>query len=964
MRRALFRRTSFERVLTQIAASFIPNERATLNERIAGVLELSGQFAGVDRSFVFMVQDPAERMELAHEWCAPGIESAKEFYRGKLLSSSPWLRGQLLRGEVVTVSDLNELPEEATFVRSLCADRGVRSFVLLPLQDEGSLIGILGFSQLKSSATWIQDHVSLLAVIGDLFLSAFRRQRASKALHDSEIRFQTLVDNFGEGIIYCDCDNKILHVNQRFAEITGYSTAELLGARTFDILIPPNDQETHRRHTERRVEGLSDRYEMELLRKDGSTFWALISATPIRAANGTVMGSLASVSDVTEQKRARQALELSEQRLRAYFQASYIGLAITGPNLEWIEINDTACRLYGYSRTELQTRSWVDLTHPDDVARDLEQYRRMVGGEINGYTIEKRYLRRDGSTWHARISVSGTRHPDGSIDYLVALIHDITQSKVAEEQVRLQREYLRSVIDTIPDLIYAKDSRGYYTLANQAVAQWYGTTPELMIGRHATEFESDPKAVERFTREDEAVLSTGKELKTSEIEIRSSVTGKTHRFESRKAILRAPDTKDIQVLGVSTDITHERAREAETMELQRRLMQSQKMDAIGQLAAGIAHDLNNSLAAVVGHLQLIGMDQTLSNTLRRSVEVALTGCDRASSLIERLLGFSRQGKYNLTSFSLSQLVRETTEFLARVIGSDVHIAWQDEREDLTVHGDSGQIQQALTNLIINARQAMPRGGSLTFRFGTRQVANPERSNPQAVPGEYATLALVDTGAGIPPSHLEKIFEPFFTTKKEREGTGLGLAMVYGILQHHGGWVEVESSLGVGTTFTVFLPRAPQHDAASSNSKSESPAAVETTSVSRGLILVIDDEPALVELACQFLKHAGFSTKGFCDTDESLTWYQDHAAEVALVVLDMKMPKMDGKEYLARLKQIRPTVRAVILSGYMQDQSTRELLELGAIRFFQKPLRYPELVSWIATLLQENPEASPTGVTLH
>ena len=382
--------------------------------------------------------------------------------------------------------------------------------------------------------------------------------------------------------------------------------------------------------------------------------------------------------------------------------------------------------------------------------------------------------------------------------------------------------------------------------------------------------------------------------------------------------------------------------EEESQKLQQRLIQAQKMEAIGQLAAGIAHDLNNALFAVAGHLQLMNMSKIESPQIKTSVGCALSGCERASSLIEQLLCFSRQGKYNVEHVSLPKLVKETLDFLSKIISKEILIdVGATLEDDLIIIADPGQVQQALINVLINAQQAMPHGGTISLRYVKKHIRSPQRNNFRAEEGDFVCVSIKDTGQGISKDNLEKVFEPFFTTKETGKGSGLGLSMVYGIMQNHGGWVEVNSVLGEGSTFSLYFPIGRIE-----KEKIEAPLSAVPLKPQGGFVLVIDDEKMIVDLMEKFLAHAGIETKGFISGKEALTWYERYHSKVDLIVLDMKMPLMNGEECFARIRAINPGAQVIIVSGYIQDESAQNMLKNGALRFFQKPVRYDELISWI------------------
>ena len=530
----------------------------------------------------------------------------------------------------------------------------------------------------------------------------------------------------------------------------------------------------------------------------------------------------------------------------------------------------------------------------------------------------------------------------GAPDLQIGLIYgiDITDRIKTEERLKAKEEFLRKVIDANPNLIFVKDANGRFILANQTVANIYGTTIADIVGRRDSDFNSNQEEVESFCKDDLDVINYQKEIFIAE-ECVTAADNSVHWLQTVKRPVCTANN-EVHVLGVATDITA-------LKRLQEQLYQSQKMEAIGQLASGIAHDLNNALGAVVGHLQLIQDTFSLPNEVIKSIDIALNGCSRASGLIEQLLGFSRQGQYNLTYVDLISLINETVQFLGRIIGPSIKIKRQSTTSNFLVHADIGQLQQALTNIIINATQAMPSGGTITFNCESITVDSPESYNSSAKPGEYIKLSIADSGQGISQKYIDKIFEPFFSTKGEGNGSGLGLSMVYGILQSHGGWVTVSSQVGHGAVFDLFIPRAKNivKAAAPLNSLALSPLKDIT-----GRVLVIDDEENLVELTLMFLKKNGIEGTGFVDPLAALDWYQTNYGLVDLIILDMRMPKLHGKDCFEALRFINPEAHVVILSGYSRNESAQRVLNKGALHFFQKPLKYPDLMEWIKNFLSE------------
>lgn len=762
---------------------------------------------------------------------------------------------------------------------------------------------------------------------------------------ESETLYRTLVETLRVGTIYCDREDTIVHVNSAMAKLIGYSVEDLLGRKVYQVLVTPDLQSRLRERTQRRLQGISEEYEFELVRKDGRHFWATINAAPMRSADGEIIGSLATITDVTLQKETMEALTRSEERFRRYFELPLVGFAVSSTDKRWLEVNDKLCSILGYPRQELTRMTWTELTYEEDLAADNALFDRVLRGELEGYSLDKRFVRKDGSIIYTSISARCVRGPAGSVDHFIVVIQDISERKHVEGELLYQRELFREVIDANPSLIFAKDREGKFILANKALTDLYGITPEKFLGKKLEEFNTNEDELLRFKAQDVAVIEQGQTLLIPEETVRDPRTGEMRYFHAIKKPLLFRDGTITHLLGVCTDITEHKQAEEENLLLQRQLVQSQKMEAIGKLAAGIAHDLNNALGAVVGHLQLLKTYPDLDGSLQRSVDVSLRGCERASSLIDQLLGFSRQGQYNLAKLSLQDGVKETINFLSRIVGKDISIETRGRMKDIFIHADRAQLQQVITNLVINAKHAMPSGGTITFHFAATHVSFPARFNPKAAPGNYAVLTVSDTGIGISPENLDKIFEPFFTTKDEGEGTGLGLSMAYGMLQNHGGWISAASEVGHGSAFKLYFPEAVSEQLAPEESQKAAFNARCT-----GTIVVVDDEPYLVELGKTFLERSGFNSVGFTRAKDFIAWYERNFDTVDLIVLDMKMPELDGKRCYDMVRKINPSAKVVVLSGYIHDDAAKEMLSRGAVKFFQKPLKYPELMQWISETL--------------
>jgi len=391
-------------------------------------------------------------------------------------------------------------------------------------------------------------------------------------------------------------------------------------------------------------------------------------------------------------------------------------------------------------------------------------------------------------------------------------------------------------------------------------------------------------------------------------------------------------------ISVERDITERKNLEAQ-------LIQAQKMEAVGLLAGGIAHEFNNILGGILGYASLMRLKMEPDHPFWRYVETIEKSSQRAAVLTSQLLGFARKGKYDLRLLNLNLLAEDTLAIVRQTFDRAVTVEARLAESLPKVEGDTMQLQQVLMNLCINARDAMPQGGSLVLTTGTEQVAEgDERIPPESKAGWYVLLSVADTGCGMDEETQAKIFEPFFTTKEKGKGTGLGLAMVYGVVKNHGGFVTVQSEVGRGSVFTLHLPAAEK----TSDRRPEALAAPERSrgAVPDQTILVVDDEESIRFLARDILEGEGYRVLLAEDGARALEVYREHQGEIGLVVLDLIMPKLGGGEVFLKMKEMDPGVHVLVSSGYSQEGKAQEILSGGALGFVQKPFHVRDLISQV------------------
>jgi PAS domain S-box-containing protein len=636
--------------------------------------------------------------------------------------------------------------------------------------------------------------------------------------------------------------------------------------------------------------------------------------------------------DITERKRAENELRQSEARFRSYFELPLIGIAVTSVDKDWLEVNSTLCDMLGYSRQELTGMTWIQLTHPDDLDADLAQFNRMIGGQIDNYSLEKRFIRKDGDIVWTNLSVGCVRKPDGAVDYVVALLQNITLRKKTEVDLKTSEERYRQLADVTFEGIIFHD-QGVLLRANDQFFQMFGYEPDELVGTQIMEKTLTPESVKTVRahiaeRSTESYVAVGlrKDGTTFPTEIRArmrEIDGKT---------IRATAIRDISML----------------KSLEDQLIQSQKMEAIGTLAGGFAHDFRNMLQVVMGSLELIEFNKDLPEKLRTDLDRIKKAAMSGAELVKGMLVFSRKTSVKLEPINLNNLVVHVESLLTRSIPKMINIEVLKDPDLSSINGDSTQMEQVLMNLAVNASHAMADGGTLTIQ--TQNTVLDERfclPDSDIRPGRYVLLSVTDSGTGMNEETVRRIFEPFFTTKEKGKGTGLGLAVVYGIVEQHGARIICESKPSVGTTFKIYFPAVEEIQEEEYLEKKKPPRGQGET------ILLVDDAPEILEMATSLLNVANYRVMAASNAKQAIELYGKHRDKIRLVLLDVIMPEMGGMRCLEILRTMDPNVNVLVITGYTQRGMTQELKEAGARDFILKPFDTPQLLEKIRKIIDED-----------
>jgi two-component system cell cycle sensor histidine kinase/response regulator CckA len=524
--------------------------------------------------------------------------------------------------------------------------------------------------------------------------------------------------------------------------------------------------------------------------------------------------------------------------------------------------------------------------------------------------------------------------------FFLRVTKDLARS---EEDLRKSEEKYRMILENINEGYYETDLKGNFTFFNAATCEIFGYPSHEMQGinyRRLMDSDSASAVFRAFNQ----VYSEGCAAQDVEWQL-IRPDGTVAHIETSVTALAGSNGKPAGFRGIIRDVSERKESEDERRNLHRQLQHAQKMEAIGTLAGGIAHDFNNLLMAIQGNVSLMLCDTDDTDPICKRLANIEKQVTSGAKLTSQLLGYARKGKYEVKPFDLNRLTRETAETFGRT-KKEIKTILDLARDLAPVEADQNQVEQVLLNIFINAWQAMPEGGELRIRSANATEKDIHNRNFKPNPGHYAMLTISDTGLGMDQGTMDRIFEPFFTTKGMGRGTGLGLASAYGIMKGHGGYIDVDSKKGAGSTFLLFFP-------ATTKTINEAKMVVQDIRNGKGTVLLVDDEEEVLHVAYEMLKRLQYHPFLANEGTEAVELYRSHLGKIDLVILDMIMPGMSGSQTFDRIREIHPEARVLLSSGYSIDGQARQIIDRGCCGFIQKPFTMNDLSIKLQSLLPGN-----------
>jgi len=768
-------------------------------------------------------------------------------------------------------------------------------------------------------------------------------QEVNALIKQSEERFRSLIQKSTDIILVIDGKKYVTYATPSLTSILGYPPGYFVGKSPFEFIHPADLQ--------RVTSDLNAVYlktnpgiptEFRCRKADGT--WVYLEAIGQNLLEDpAINGIVITARDITERKQAEEALKKSEEHYRIVAENARDVIWVFDLNLGYTFVTSSVQQLRGYTVEEALKQSIDQVLTPESYQKAKEIFDREFALEFSGQqhgpewsiTSELEMIRKDGSTVWTEVTMNIVYNENGEPSGIMGITRDITERKHAEEVLRESERRYRILIEQAVDGIYVMDRNGKYLLVNSKFCKMLGYAEGELLGLNF--LDTYPDELRDVGWQRLARVTSGESLRFERPMKRKD--GTIFQVE-----ISASSLEDGRHQGFIHDITERKLAEEENKRLEDQLVRAQKMEAIGTLAGGIAHDFNNLLMGILGNISIMRMNFDDSHPFFDRLTHMEEYVQRGSDLTKQLLGFAQGGKYEIIPTHLGEFIQKSSEMFGRT-KKEIRIHHKVPEALWSVEVDRGQMEQVLLNLYVNAWQAMPGGGDLYLSVENVDLDDMDVSPFGVKPGKYVKMTITDTGVGMDEATKARIFEPFYTTKERGRGTGLGLASVYGIIKNHGGFINVESEKHLGTSFLIFLPASDRNVVYEYMIKEAVQKGQET-------VLFIDDEDMVLDVGSEMIKGLGYEVMTATGGKQGLEIYEQNRDKIDLVILDMIMPDISGKDTFNALQRINPSVRVLLSSGYSLDGQAKEIMQDGCKAFIQKPFTMSELSNKIRGILDQ------------
>ncbi len=767
------------------------------------------------------------------------------------------------------------------------------------------------------------------------------RKLAELKLRESEERYRTLVESATDVIFTLSPEGLITSLNPAFETIVGWQREDWIGKNYLPIL-HPEDQGRAIELFGRVLKGEKlPSFELRILHPSGGYIILEITVVPLFEGE-TIKAILGIARDVTQRKEKEEALRISQEKFSKTFRATPVWLTLS--SLEegrYYEANEAFYRGTGYSEEEVIGKTTLELglwPTPEDRSAFVNELREK--GFVKNREVK--FRKKSGELMDALISaelveISGSK-------YILKATLDLTDRKRAEESLRASEERYRSLVEYSSDAILLLDPQRRILSCNEAFSHLFGYGRDEIEGKSIRLLHPSEESFRSFGQLYYPVIHERGFVRSESELLRKN--GEKVLVEGVTSAIRAPDGTITGYVVALRDISDKRRIEQEKAALEEQLRQSQKMEAIGILAGGVAHDFNNLLTVIQGNCELILFGLSEGHPLRRGIEQISGAAHRAADLTRQLLAFSRRQILEPKIIDLNEVVHHIEKMLKRIIGEDIRLETILAKDLGSVRADPSQIEQVIFNLAVNARDAMPNGGTLTVETSNVELdEHYAKTHLSVLPGPYVMLSIADTGIGMTPEVKERIFEPFFTTKEKGKGTGLGLSTVYGIVKQSNGYIWVYSEPGQGTTFKIYFPRVDEvpSEKVEKEGRLEIPRGTET------ILLVEDDEPVRM-MTSRMLTQFGYRVLLSSDPLQAIQLFEKEIGSIDLILTDVVMPAMSGREMMKQIHLRHPGVKVLYMSGYTDNAIAHHGILDEGIDYIQKPFTLEGLLQKVRDVL--------------